>query len=74
MKPWVKAGLFFSIWMFVFTTFIAPYIYIGIGTQDESEPKFTLVKIIINALASIGAGFWIGYSNKKKAPKKQIDA
>ncbi len=76
MKPWVKTGLFFAIWMFVFMTFIAPYIFVLIGMQDEKEPKFPLAKIVINAVVFTIAGLYIGYRNsmKKKNPKKQINS
>ncbi len=42
MKPWVKTGLFFAVWMFVWMTFAAPYIFVWIGLQDEDEPKFSI--------------------------------
>ena len=76
MKPWVKFGLLWALWMFAIMTFVAPYIYVGIGTQDESEPKFTLTKIVINAIVFTIGGLIVGYwnSKRKKEPKKQIDA
>lgn len=75
MKPWVKSGLFFAVWMFVFMTFIAQYIFVWIGIQDEAEPKFPLSKIVINAFVFTVFGLYIGYKNRnnKKIPKKQIE-
>ncbi|MFD2601079.1 hypothetical protein [Flavobacterium suzhouense] len=76
MKPWVKTGLFYAIWMFVFMTFVAPYILVWTGFQDENEPKFLIGKILINAVFWLIFGLIFGYWNgkKKNGPKKQIDS
>lgn len=77
MKPWVKTGLFYAIWMFVFMTFVAPYILVWTGFQDESELKFPMHKIIFNAVWWLIFGLAFGYWNHKKqtkGPKKQIDS
>ena len=76
MKPWVKAGLLWALWMFVFMTFVAPYILVWTGFQDENEPKFPLAKIVINAVVFTIFGLIFGYwnSKKKNGPKKQIDS
>jgi hypothetical protein len=75
MKPWVKTGLFSAVSMFVFMTFISPYIFVWIGLQDEDEPKFPLRKIIISIVVWTIFGFYMGYKSKNKyKPKKQIDS
>lgn len=76
MKPWIKVGLFYAVWMFVFMTFIVPYVFVWIGLQDETEPKFPIAKIIINAVCWIIFGLIFGYWNeiRKYKPKKQIDS
>jgi len=76
MKSWVKVGLFYAVWMFVFMTFIVPYVFVWIGLQDETEPKFPIGKIIINAVCWIIFGLIYGYWNEKRKykPKKQIDS
>jgi len=75
MKPHVKVGLFFAVWMFVIMTFVMPYIFVWIGLQDADEPKFPLVKIIINVIVWTIFGFYMAYKSKNKnTPKKQIDS
>lgn len=75
MKPWVKTGIFFAIWMFIFMTFIAPYLLVWIGLEDENEPKFPIAKLIISAIVYTIAGMFIGYINRNnKKIKKQIDS
>lgn len=77
MKPWVKTGLFFAVWMFVFMTFVAPYIFVWIGLEDYNYGKTQpITKIIISAVIYTIGGLIIGYMNrnKYKKPKKQIDA
>lgn len=75
MKPWIKIGLFFAVWMFVFMTFIAPYILISMGLQDENEPKFPIAKLIISVIVYTIAGMILGYINRNnKKIKKQIDS
>ncbi|MHA3788068.1 hypothetical protein ACX0HA_07650 [Flavobacterium hauense] len=75
MKLWIKAGLFWALWMFIIMTFAAPYVMVWIGLQDESEPKFPIAKIIINAIIFTIGGFIFGYwtFERKKRSKKQID-
>jgi len=72
MKPWVKIGLFTSVWLFAWMTFIAPYIFVWTGLQDEDEPKFSTGKIIINVIGYTITGLIIGYINRnnKKASIK----
>lgn len=62
--------------MFVFMTFIAPYVMVWIGLEDESEPKFPTAKIVINAVVFTIGGLIFGYWNEKRKykPKKQIDS
>ena len=77
MKTWVKFGLIWGIWMFITMTFIAPYIFVWIGLEDASEPKFPTSKIVINAIVFTVGGLIFGYwndRNNKKQPKKQIDS
>lgn len=76
MKTWVKSGLFFALWMFVWMTFIVPYIFVWIGLQDKDESKFSIGKLVINAVVFTIAGLIFGYWNfkRKYKPKKQIDS
>lgn len=76
MKPWIKVGLFYAVWMFVFMTFVAPYVMVWIGLEDESEPKFPMYKILFNAVWWLIFGLAFGYWNEKRKykPKKQIDS
>lgn len=76
MKLWIKAGLYWALWMFIFMTFAAPYILVWTGFQDDSEPKFPVAKIVINAVVFTIGGLIFGHYTfkRKKAPKKQIDA
>jgi len=73
MKPWVKTGLFFALSLFIWMTFIVPYIFVWIGLQDENEPKYSIGKIVINIIGFTITGLIIGYLNRnnKKLPNKQ---
>ena len=74
MKPWVKFGLLWAVWMIIFMTFISPYIRVWFGF-DEVPEKQTAAKIIIYSICFIIAGLVVAYINRnKKKPKKQIDA
>lgn len=76
MKTWVKFGLIWAVWMFIIMTFVAPYVMVWIGLENESEPKFPTAKIIINAVVFLIFGLVFGYWNEKRKykPKKQIDS
>lgn len=74
MKPWVKTGLFFAMWLFIWMTFVVPYIFVWIGLKDENEPKFNVVKITISIVVYTIAGLIYGYvTRNRKNAKKQIE-
>lgn len=75
MKPWIRIGLFFAVWMMLFMTFVSPYIMYWLGWEDEVIFDFSLPKIIISTICYTIGGMAIGYINRKnKKPKNQIDA
>lgn len=74
MKPWIKTGLFFAAWMTVFMTFIAPYISVWVGLEDEVIFDNNIPKIIISAVVYVIAGLIVGYINRNnKKPDKQFE-
>lgn len=75
MKPWIKTGLFFAIWMTLFMTFVSPYFMYWFGWEDDVIFDFNLPKILISTVIYLITGFIIGYINRNnKKPKNQIDA
>lgn len=63
-----------AVFLFVTMTFVYPYILPLFGFEQEPE-KHPVARIIINAVTSVVAGLWIGYSNRNnKKVKKQIDS
>lgn len=75
MKPWVKAGLFWALWMFVIMTFVVPYIFVWTDPEDEEMPNFKISRIAISAVVFAVTGLLVGYLNRNnKKIKKQIDS
>ncbi len=74
MKPWIKTGLFFALWMTLFMTFISPYIMYWTGFENEVIFDYNMPKIIISTVVYVIAGLIIGYINRNnKKPDKQFD-
>ncbi|OYQ46335.1 hypothetical protein CHU92_01545 [Flavobacterium cyanobacteriorum] len=66
MKPWIKAGLFFAVWMFFFMTLIGPFLYVLVGLEDKVIFDFSIPKLVISGVASTISGLWIGYNNRNR--------
>lgn len=75
MKPWIRIGLFFAVWMMLFMTFVSPYIMYWIGLEDDVLFDFSAPKLIISAVCYTIGGIAVGYINRNnKKVKNQIDA
>ncbi|MDV6169829.1 hypothetical protein R1T16_15435 [Flavobacterium sp. DG1-102-2] len=73
MKPWVKFGLLWALWMIVFMVFVSPYLMVWLGFDEVPEEQPPL-KIAIFAVMLTIAGLIVGYVNRNgKKIKKQID-
>lgn len=72
MKPATKGAILISVWMFIFGTFILPYVMQAIGSEDIYFDNFW-ARVAINIFVWTIFGIYIAYTNNKKKAKKQIN-
>lgn len=72
MKPWIKTGIFWALWMFTVMTFVFPYLVkLLLGNEDFIGHFWA--RGLINAVVFGLAGMYMGYRSHKKKERKQID-
>ncbi|MFP9113757.1 hypothetical protein ACLI1A_07425 [Flavobacterium sp. RHBU_3] len=72
MKPWIKTGIFWTLWMFTVMTFVFPYL-VKLLLGDEDAFDHFGVRVLINAVVFSITGLYIGYRSQKKKARKQVD-